>query len=155
SPDPRRQRDHRAAAVPGGAPAASVAGPHLSRDAGGDHGVVQLPSRLELTAAFPIQDSVSDDNNRGMGKLASACVVRMFIAAPTARAAPEPDRVRIAVDGRIELFSVLCRLAGNPEYNRAFASSYVSAVDSYFAAFKDDPAVQATRALHQKFGISF
>jgi hypothetical protein len=68
---------------------------------------------------------------------------------------PNADRVRIAVDGRIELFSILCRLAGNREYNRAFASSYVTAVDTYFAPFKDDPAVQATRALHQKLGISF
>ena len=69
--------------------------------------------------------------------------------------APVGDgRLAVEVDPRIELFSVLQRLAGFPEYTRA-ATPYARAADAWFAPVADDPAVAAFRQLRTERGISF
>jgi len=66
-----------------------------------------------------------------------------------------PESIIVAVDARVELLSILCHLAGNPEYNRAYASPYLTAIDTYLAPFRDHPAVLATRELRVRDTISF
>ena len=55
------------------------------------------------------------------------------------------QRIDVAVDARIELFSVLERLAGRPEYGVA-ATPSARAVDEWFGPYADDPAVVTFRA---------
>ena len=43
----------------------------------------------------------------------------------------------VLVDPRVELFSLIFRLAGNPEYNRCGIPSYNEDVERYFAKYKD------------------
>jgi hypothetical protein len=61
---------------------------------------------------------------------------------------------RVSVDRRVELLSVLCRMAGVPPYHQA-TTPYARAADVHFAPYARHPAVAATRALAQQHGISY
>jgi hypothetical protein len=61
--------------------------------------------------------------------------------------------LEIRVDKRVELVSIVFRLAGSPEYNRS-KTPYAQGVDKSFAAFKNHPAVAAAAELRKKHGIS-
>jgi hypothetical protein len=56
----------------------------------------------------------------------------------------------VTSDRRIELFSILFRLAGAPEYSQGRVPAYAAAVDAYFAAHREHPAVTTTKAIRQK-----
>jgi len=72
------------------------------------------------------------------------------------RAASKPSRLPVVrVDPRVELFSVIFRLAGNPEYSQGRIKAYADAVDQHFAKFRDHAAIKAARALRGTNGISF
>lgn len=62
--------------------------------------------------------------------------------------------VRIEVDRRVELLSVLFRLAGVPPYEQA-GTPYALAADDRFLQFGRHPAVAATRTLARNVGISY
>lgn len=59
------------------------------------------------------------------------------------------------VDQRVELFSIIFRLAGNPEYNMNHLAKYSSEIDNYFASVKDNAAITQARKLFHDHGISF
>ncbi|MFC1744421.1 DUF4932 domain-containing protein [Candidatus Riflebacteria bacterium] len=61
----------------------------------------------------------------------------------------------ISVDPRIELISIIFRLAGNPEYNRGRIPSYNDDVDRYFNKFRSHPVVEIARKLRRKRGVSY
>ena len=66
------------------------------------------------------------------------------------RAAESPGPyVTVSVDPRVELMSIIFRLAGNPEYSRGRVPSYVQDVDSHFGKFQDHPVVVLARKLRQ------
>ncbi len=65
------------------------------------------------------------------------------------------DRIEVAVDPRVELVSVVCRLAGYPEYNSAPDSPWLQAVDAQFGPFKDHSAVREAAKLREKRGIGY
>ncbi len=44
----------------------------------------------------------------------------------------EEPALDVRVDPRVELFSVIFRLAGNPEYNQGKVASYVTDVEKHF-----------------------
>lgn len=62
-------------------------------------------------------------------------------------------RLPVAVDRRVELLSILFRLAGAPPYPQA-ATPYARAVDAWFGRLRADPAVVATRELIAR-GIAY
>lgn len=64
-------------------------------------------------------------------------------------------QLSIAVDPRIELFSVLFRLAGNPEYNQGKVESYTADVEKQFGARRSDPIIQLARQLRSTRGVSY
>src|SRR6516162_5780989 len=66
-----------------------------------------------------------------------------------------PPALRVAVDPRIELVSLLFRMAGNPEYNQAKVESYVAEVEQQFGKFKQHPAVQLAQKLRNSRGVSY
>lgn len=103
----------------------------------------------------------------------TACTVAFAIltagAAPSA-ARSEPVSTRPAVtstrpatqpallahvDHRMELMSIIFRLAGNPEYNRAAKSPYSDAVEKHFAPFQNHPAVVLAAKLRNTRSVSF
>ena len=72
-----------------------------------------------------------------------------------AMSATADDRIDVAVDPRVELISIVCRLAGFPEYNQAPDSSWLKAVDAQFGPYRDHAAVKETKKLRGKYGISY
>lgn len=77
--------------------------------------------------------------------LASALAVVLFLAPPVALAG-EPA-IDVRVDERVELFSILFRLAGNPEYNQGRVASYVADVEKHFGPHRDHAAVEVPTRL--------
>jgi hypothetical protein len=61
----------------------------------------------------------------------------------------------IRVDPRVELMSIIFRLAGNPEYNRGEVRSYVDDVESRFGAFREHEVIEAARKLRATRGVSY
>ncbi len=61
----------------------------------------------------------------------------------------------VSVDPRVELMSILFRLAGNPEYNQGRVPSYVQDVESHFGRFRDHPAVKQAKKLRETQHIAF
>jgi hypothetical protein len=66
--------------------------------------------------------------------------------------APEAS---FSVDPRVELFSILFRLAGHPEYNQAKVHYYAASVDDHFRGFRNHSAVRMARDLRSRAGISY
>jgi hypothetical protein len=54
---------------------------------------------------------------------------------------------RAGIDSRVELMSILFRLAGNQEYRQCRTPAYDQAIEKYFASFRDHDAVQQAHAL--------
>ncbi|HOY58816.1 MAG TPA: DUF4932 domain-containing protein [Verrucomicrobiota bacterium] len=59
------------------------------------------------------------------------------------------------MDPRVELLSLLFRLAGNPEYNQGKVESYLADAEKQFGTFRDHPVVQFARELRQRRGVSY
>jgi len=64
-------------------------------------------------------------------------------------------RISVSVDPRVELISVVCRLAGYDEYNMKAFPRYDEAVLKRFGPYSDHEAVRLARALRESDGISF
>jgi hypothetical protein len=61
----------------------------------------------------------------------------------------------VRVDPRVELMSLIFRLAGNPEYTQDRLPSYIQDVEKYFGAFRNHDAVQMAMQLRRSRGVSF
>ena len=59
------------------------------------------------------------------------------------------------VDNRIELLSIVFRLAGNFEYNDDVYRSYVSDIHKHFDKYKDHPLIAFATELRDKNGVGF
>jgi hypothetical protein len=82
--------------------------------------------------------------------LKSAGALLLLLAVPAAAQAP-----RVAVDPRVELMSIIFRLAGNSEYSQGRVPTYNAAIDKWFGPFKDHEAVQVAREFRTRYGASF
>jgi Domain of unknown function (DUF4932) len=72
--------------------------------------------------------------------------VRLMLAEPSV--APH-------VDPRVELLSIVFRLAGNSEYSMSPLKSYTADIDAYFAPYKEHPAVALARKLAGENEVGF
>jgi hypothetical protein len=63
--------------------------------------------------------------------------------------------LRVVVDPRAELMSLIFRLAGNPEYNQGKVDSYTADAEKQFGGFRDSPAVKLARHLRETRGVSY
>ena len=54
---------------------------------------------------------------------------------------------RAGIDSRVELMSILFRLAGNQEYRQCRVPAYDQAIEKYFAPFRNHDAVQLAHSL--------
>ena len=59
------------------------------------------------------------------------------------------------VDTRIELLSIVFRLAGNREYNARYFPQYVEAIERHFGPHKDHPAIRYAQKMRSKRYVSF
>ena len=87
----------------------------------------------------------------GLLWLASAVVPTVHAAEQRAKEPP----LRVAVDPRVELVSIIFRLAGNPEYGRGQVGSYTRDADQHFAPFKDHAVVAIARKLRQTRRVGY
>jgi len=65
-----------------------------------------------------------------------------------------PD-VKVRVDPRVELLSIIFRLAGNPEYGKGRVPGYTAAVEKHFGKYRDHDAVTLARDLRARRGVSY
>ena len=63
--------------------------------------------------------------------------------------------VRVAVDPRVELMSIIFRLAGNPEYGGGRVRSYVDDVEEHFGEFRNHAVIKLARRLRGTRGVSY
>src|SRR5579862_1112995 len=79
-------------------------------------------------------------------KLFCSCWLAGAGLATAQPAAPGPA-IAPRVDERLELLSIVFRLAGNGEYNMNRLPGYTEDIDRHFAPYKEHPAVAAARRL--------
>jgi len=65
------------------------------------------------------------------------------------------SEIKIVVDPRVELLSIIFRLARNNEYNQRGVIPYVENIQKYFDRFKSHPAVAMAKDLRKNFHIGF
>ena len=70
-------------------------------------------------------------------------------------ALPSPPALVPRVDPRVELLSIVFRLAGNSEYQMSPLKSYTEDIDAYFAPYKDHPAVLIAKKLASERDVGF
>ena len=63
--------------------------------------------------------------------------------------------LRIHVDPRVELLSLIFRLAGNSEYNQARVESYAEDAEKQFGPFRNHPVVALAAKLRNTQGVSY
>ncbi|MBN2588240.1 MAG: DUF4932 domain-containing protein [Sedimentisphaerales bacterium] len=63
--------------------------------------------------------------------------------------------INVCVDPRVELISIIFKLAGNPEYNRSQYFSYVGDIESHFGKFKEHDVVKLAKKLRSTRGVSY
>jgi hypothetical protein len=79
----------------------------------------------------------------------------LVLTAAGALAAGREPAIAIAVDERVELISIIFRLAGNPEYNQARVAGYARDVERHFAAHREHEVVRMARRLRAQRGVSY
>lgn len=65
------------------------------------------------------------------------------------------EKINSTVDPRVELLSIVFRLAGNPEYNMKFAKKYVDDIHTYFDPYKTDPLISFAKELAEEKNMGF
>lgn len=65
------------------------------------------------------------------------------------------ENVKSTVDRRVELFSIVFRLAGNPEYNMKLDKKYVNDIHDYFDRYVDHPVIGLAKKLAQEKNMGF
>ena len=97
-------------------------------------------------------------------KFLAAIFLFTFVAAPlraqTNRAISQgvpgsAHSLQVVVDPRVELLSLIFRLAGNPEYNMPRVESYADDAEKQFGKFRDHAVVKLARNLHDTRGVSY
>ncbi len=74
---------------------------------------------------------------------------------PASRPASRPA-ISAVVDPRVELMSIIFRLAGNPEYNMPNSQSvYADAVEKHFNRYRNHPVVLGAQQLRAARGVSY
>lgn len=84
-----------------------------------------------------------------------ALLATLLPCAPAQQSLPTKSPISVRVDPRIELLSIVFRLAGNPEYSQGRVKSYNDAVDAHFEPHRNHAAVQHARRLRSSRGIGY
>ena len=95
-----------------------------------------------------------------MIRWSAICVAVLVIASsPAAGQAgpppPEPSRITIGVDRRVELIAILFKLAGAGEFVQNNFKQYQADIERHFGSFRGHDAVTLARGLHDRHRVSF
>ena len=90
---------------------------------------------------------------RRAGRTAGVVCFGLFVSVTDASARHPGFRVR--VDSRVELLSIVFRLAGAPEYNGCRLPSYDADITQAFAPYRNHPAIQLARQIRDQHGVGF
>jgi hypothetical protein len=93
--------------------------------------------------------------NGGCLRVALACTVALISCAWANSALAQPRTFSVRVDSRVELLSLVFRLAGAAEYNACHLKGYETDEDEAFGRFKSHAAVRLARQLHDEHDIGF
>ncbi len=120
---------------------------------------------MEKTADFTDDTDRQSMHNRSAQVYLMKTPLRLLLAAALAalplnthaaealsNAAPY---LQVKVDPRVELLSLIFRLAGNPEYSQARVRAYAQDADRQFGGFRDHAVVKLARQLRRNDGVSF
>lgn len=83
------------------------------------------------------------------------CIILAALILTGNALADDVQKIKVSVDPRIELVTIVCRLAGYGEYNRGMTISYNADIDKYFARFKNHPAIVLARKLRKTNSIGY
>jgi len=87
---------------------------------------------------------------------ATTCLTALLVLAPATQPASPAGMLQAGVDPRVELLSIVFRLAGNPEYNAPNSKSpYATEVEEHFGPFRDHAVVKMARELRAEHGVSY
>ncbi len=90
--------------------------------------------------------------------LCVALVVAIGPPASAAKAAPSPSSLQVSIDPRVELFAIICRLAGflAPHYGEGRAPSrYDTEVENHFGRYREHPAVALATRLKEDHNVDY
>jgi hypothetical protein len=90
-----------------------------------------------------------------VGLVGSPRSTLLFADNTNGAAAESVQPLRVVVDPRMELLSIIFRLAGNPEYNTARVKSYADDVENQFGQFRNQPVVKLAQEVRQTNGVSY
>lgn len=94
--------------------------------------------------------------SKRMGKgILSLVPVVPLLCCPPGAVSQQSLPLKIRVDPRVELLSLVFRLSGADEYNQGKVISYVSDVERHFGPFREHPAVKCASILRDSAGISY
>ena len=84
-------------------------------------------------------------------------VIGMVMAAGAINSAAQNSDLTLVphVDQRVELLSIIFRLAGNPEYNTSPLKGYTSDIETYFAPYRNHAAVAIAKKLASTRSVGF
>src|SRR6185436_12918558 len=68
---------------------------------------------------------------------------------------PAAQNLKPQIDKRVEILSIVSRLAEYDEYNQDAAEKYVADIHSYFDKFKADTLIGLAKYVREESGISF
>lgn len=90
-----------------------------------------------------------------MTRFLLSLVALVLLITSSVRAEPQKE-IPVKVDRRIELLSIVFRLAGNSEYNMPNSKSkYSDEVEAYFGRFRDHEVVKLAGELRNSNGVSY
>jgi hypothetical protein len=84
-----------------------------------------------------------------------ACTSSVFSANEVSNERKSARSISVSVDPRVELMSIIFRLAGNREYNMSQFLTYVGDIEKHFGQFKDHPVVKLAKQLRNTRGVSY
>lgn len=67
----------------------------------------------------------------------------------------EERSIVVRVDPRVELVSLVFRLAGNPEYGKGMVRGYTNDVEEHFGSASSHELIKYATGLRSKYGVSF
>ncbi len=83
------------------------------------------------------------------------CSALFFASVSSAADKPKGPPLQVQADARVELMSLIFRLAGNPEYNKGKIESYSRDVEEHFGKYRSHEAVRTAQRLRGSRGVSY
>lgn len=92
---------------------------------------------------------------KGLVPLAAILTIAVVATTATADDSAKERSVVVNVDPRVELMSVIFRLAGNREYSDCRLAAYANDVQRHFGPHRNHPVIERARRLRREHSVSY